>query len=201
MIKEFFKRTVIALTAIFMLAVYCCAGAVFLRPPKGGDVTAYFLVDRTDSVAASMEMVSLRGGAGYLMATGAVALNVYFSELEAQSALSGILSEYPTAKIESYAKKGGFNDEEKFLFSAVKMVEGWGQVLKEGVSQSRIREGLREVAATLDYRFRGVSDKRCKAFLEELSICADGIITIGKVRYFLCFAAERLWECDKKGII
>ncbi len=201
MIKEFFKRTVIALTAIFMIAVYICAGAVSFYPRKAGGQTAYFLVEVTDSVGASAEMMVIRGGAGYIRATGSVAMNVYFSEKEAENALKNLLDEYPTAKIEPCVKYGGFDGEDGFLFSVVRTVEGWGQVLKEGVSQERIREGLSDVVAMLDYHFRLSGDERCREFLDEIESCLEGIITLGKVRYFLCFATELLWSGEKKEII
>ncbi len=194
MLKQFLKRTLVALSVIFMIAVYLCAGAVSIDFPREKLQTAYFIVESTDSVAASAEMISLRGGAGYVTADGKVAFNVYFSKTDADRILATLLSEYPTAELRTYVKRGGFDKEEAFLFSVIKTVEGWGQVLKQGVSQERIRCGLQELSSLLSFRQAKAANVLYDEFSKELDVCTNGVITLGKLRYFLCFASERLWE-------
>ena len=201
MLKYFLKRTVVALGVIFIIAVYLCAGAVSLRSSSERTQTVYFVVDVTDSIAASAELISIRGGAGYVTASGEVAFSVYFSKSEAERARENILAEYPNAAIRAYRQYDGGERDENFLLSALKSVEGWGQVLKEGVSQERIREGLQGVSSLLRYRGENSKNSCCEHLAAVLDECLDGIITLGKVRYFLCFAVESLWNTRKSEII
>lgn len=199
--KCFFKRTAGAIVAIFMVVVYFFASAVFLYSSKLVAKAAYFVVYETDSIPASAEIISLRGGAGYVTASGEVAFNVYFSQTEAEVVCASVLPEYPNAAIRVYVQYGEFEENEKFLFSTLKVVEGWGQVLKQGVSQQRIKQGLQELLSLLDYRRKQTGDARCGEFFGALDACLDGVVTMQKLRYFQCFAVEKLWGTEKSGII
>lgn len=201
MLKCFLKQTAVVLGATVMLAAYLCAGAVSLRLPSERTQTAYFVVDETDSIMANAELISIRGGAGYVTASGEVAFNVYFSKTEAEKAYENILQEYPNAAIRTCVQYGGFDNDEAFLLSVLKSVEGWGQVLKQGVSQERIRQGLQEVSSLLSFRVENTKNSLCEEIAEALNECLDGIITLGGLRYFLCFSAERLWLAAKSEII
>ena len=201
MLKHFFKRTAVALAMIFLIIVYLCAGAVSLSLPNLNAQTVYFLVDSTDSVAASAEMISLRGGAGYVTSSGEVAFNVYFSRSEAEEIYKNLLGEYPNVELRTYVKYGDFDEEQGFLLSVIKTVESWGQVLKQGVSQERIRQGLDELSALLRFRGERAKSSLCVELSKNLEQTLDGIITMGKLRHFLCFATERLWGVNEEVII
>ena len=193
MSREYFKRTAVALSCVFLLVAYLCASLVSGMPISAESQSVYFIVEPTDSVAASSGSMSIRGGAGYEMADGGVAFCAYFLKEEAVKAHESLLLEYPTAELCTYTRNGGFDAKERVIVTAVKIVDGWIDFLSQGITQNRVREGIGEVIATLQY----LADPLAEQFAEALMDCLDGVITVRDLRYTVCFVAERLWNGSK----
>jgi len=86
MSREYYKRILVVWSIVVLFMAYICASAVTLLPNSAQIQSIYFIVEPTDSVAASSSSMSLRGGAGYVMADGGVAFSVYFSKAQAELA-------------------------------------------------------------------------------------------------------------------
>ena len=194
---SFFKRFIAIVAVIFLLGTYLCSSLLVLFLPKIKTQTAYFIVEKTDSVSASSAILSMRGGAGYITTSGGVAFNVYFSSKEAELVYQSLLPEFPSAEIHTYVKYGEFDDDAKFLLSVIRAVVGWEQVLKDGVSQQRIAKGLEEIDSMLSFRALETGDSRCRDISLVLKECLSGMVTLEKVRYFLCYATEKVWNTNK----
>ena len=80
MSREYYKRILVVWSIVVLFMAYICASAVTLLPNSAQIQSIYFIVEPTDSVAASSSSMSLRGGAGYVMADGGVAFSVYFNK-------------------------------------------------------------------------------------------------------------------------
>jgi len=196
MSREYYKRILVVWSIVVLFMAYICASAVTLLPNSAQIQSIYFIVEPTDSVAASSSSMSLRGGAGYVMADGGVAFSVYFSKAQAEEVRESLLLEYPNSELRTYTKVGPLTNQEKILLTALEVLCGWVEALKRGITQTQAREGVEEVIAVLRY----INNSEAVRLADALAECLEDVLTVRELRYCACSTAEALWNGNKSSI-
>jgi hypothetical protein len=187
---KFFKRLSLFFCGFFTFAVAILAlGMGSLEQPAVKIV--YFVIEPTDSVQASSGQIALRGGAGYPIG-GGVAFGVYFTKTEAKEVLGALQVEYVNACI--YPMEVRICDaEDDFAYTAMQVVDGWTEYLRDGGNQKTAQSGLTEVVGLLNWKGEQVGSTFLLRLSEALQDSVSGtVLRIEKLREFTCFALEEL---------
>ena len=181
----FFRRLVIACSVL--MVVFCC-GFAWL-PRKIAELhtkTVYFVVYPTESVLASTNEISLRGGAGYALADETVAFSVYFSYDDALDVQEKLCANYPTAQVKSCRFALDDRALTNTLYGILQVIDGWINALDDGARQSVVKNGLAEVAGLLHHV--GVESGKTIFFdfFQQVLDVSEDIVYASELRYLLC---------------
>lgn len=187
---QFLKRLCLSVCAVFITAVV----AFSLGGRKDAIYavkTVYYVVEPTESVAASGGKIALRGGAGYPIADG-VAFGVYFSEKEAEQIRCRLEGEY--SEVMLYPVRLSFHSsEDSFAYTVLQIVEEWTKILQNGGAQAAVREGLQSVAGLLSWRGKKENSTFLLILCGELENClAEKVLYVDRLRELTCFGCEQL---------
>lgn len=192
----FFKRLGLALCALVSVTV-CVMALALPQRAANAHKSVYFVIEQTDSIAASSGQITLRGGAGYCM-NDCVAFGVYFAFSDAERVEEKLRKEYASVEILplELALQG---EEGTFAYTVIRIVDGWTQVLQKGGRQSVVRAGLEETLRILSYKAKQVDGGLLTELAEPLKRLLESSLYVGDLRYYTCFACERLYQKGQQG--
>ncbi len=184
----FFKRYLFLISGIFV-AVSLLFSSVIAKVQAGGDgQVVYFLTMRTDSVQSVAGWISLQGGAGYVTSDG-VALDVYFSQNDAEMAMDRVSSIHGGLSLDEYVF---FADLPAAFLTSLQVVGGCVSALEKGATQASVRRVLEQQADLMAYLSRMSGLRAIGRAATGLKALARETIYANRLRYFLCETCESI---------
>ncbi len=196
MSAAFFKRYFFTVSG---LIVVICLFVATVFSTKNNDkespYSVYYLIWETDSVQAGSATVEVQGGAGFCMQDG-VAIDVYFSYVEAQRAKSSLESDKEKERVVLQEYKFDTHVS-SVIVTGLRHIKGWQAALQNGAKQSVVRTGLQEIAKTLAFYSKESKDVQAGRIAKELQTLTVGVIYVQELRYFLCDVCETMVEAGE----
>lgn len=184
----FFKRYFYLISGIFVAVSLFFSSLIASRQLRGDGRIVYFLMMRTDSVQAGASWISLQGGAGYVTSDG-VALDVYFSQNDAEEALYRLSSVGGTLTVDAYVLPADL--PEAFL-GCLQVVGDCVSALESGATQSSARRVLEKQADIMAYLSQTSGLGAVGRAANDVRTIAQETIYASRLRYFLCETCESI---------